>query len=518
VRQAGTRTFVVATVAAVLVGITGVQSAYAATDLTVTPSSNLDDGQEIAVELSGFTVAPLQSVQIAQCGNAYADNTPLPVMPSTVPNEIDAVNCEVIGFRAEGTITASPVTISGPSVTARQMHIGSGNRSCVDSPPALAPCFVYVSSSVNMPTFPTVDIAFAEEPPPEMSVAAPTTTTVTAVGSPLAEGKTAYAYVRVTTADPSLRPEGLVRVYEGPTELGSALLAPDATAHVALGSPPRGDHTIDATFTGNGSFASSSSVTTPLSIISADNISIGDVSVVEGNTTSRTVVFPIVLSKPSIAGVSVTYTVFSGGADPASVGFGAGFDVQQPSRLSTSRTVVFKPLLATVRYIAVKLTPDTVPEPDETFWIVLSNVSPTSGYEIRKGLGVGTIYDDDGAPTAGPVLEVGDASVAEGDVGGPRALKFPLYLSEPVSANVIVNYHVESVSAVRGNKYTGDWGGGVARRLLIRAGRVGGTVGIPAFADVNHELDETIRVVVDSAPGVAIGPRSTSIGTIYSDE
>jgi hypothetical protein len=432
---------------------------------------------------------------------------------------IDSVNCEVIGFRAEGTITSSSTTISGPSVTARQTAIGTGNRSCVQSPPAIAPCFIYVSSSTNAPAFPHHDITFATDPDLETAVPAETTTTLKAVGSPVAIGKTPYALVEVKTpSDSTLRPEGLVQVYEGATLRGSSLLDANSKADIPLtGAPGLGNHTLHAVFTGNGSFDPSTSADTTLSIISANNISVGDATIVEGNAGTRSMVFPVVLSKLSPVPVTMTYTLAGTGANAATTGWGPSFDVYQVAKAATTKTLTFS-TTQTVKYITVKVNGDTTPENDEVVELQLSNVNVASGYVLRKAAGTGVVIDDDTTPIGGTVLNIGASSVPEGDSGATRAMKFAITLSQPAPADITVFLHIESVTAVHGNKVNGDWGGGIMRKVVIRQGATNKALGIGAFANLRHDDDLTVNVVLDSAGGVTMGPHSEAIGTILSDE
>jgi hypothetical protein len=500
------RSLLLATVvAAAVLAIPGV--AHAAGTLSVTPSTSLTDGQDVAVQLGGFTPGPLASLQIAECGNAYADGTPLASMPAITPGVLDPVNCEVVRFVSPGQVTADPLVVSNVPVS--QVGIGTGNRSCVSSPPAVADCFVYISTSVNLPTFPTAPISFAGAPP--TTTPAPTSTVVAPVGMPIGSGKVAHAIVTVTASDPAFRPEGSVEVFEGSTSLGTGVLGSGGTADVALGTPALGSHTITAAYYGTGSFAGSNSGTAQLSVIDARNISVGDASIVEGDGPgTRTVVFPVVLSKLSPVNVTVNYTVVPSGVDAASI----PGDVN-----AVSGTLTFVANKHTVKYVNVKVVGDTTPENDETFSVQLSNPNTaSSGYVLRRPTGSGVIYDDD-STVASPNVQVGGASVPEGDNGGPRQMKFTVTLSSAQATDVVVKLQLSSLSATHGTKATGDWGGAINRSLKLKAHTLSKTINVAAFADSNHELDETVRVaLLTVSPGVSLGTRSVAIGTILSDE
>jgi hypothetical protein len=522
-RGANLRSSVLASIVATLaVGLVAMPAAHADATLTVTPSTSLADGQEISITLDGYTPGPLVSAQVAECGNAYADASPLPSMVNVTPGVLDSVDCEVIGFRSAGTMTTSPVTIDGPTVTARQTGIGDGNRSCIDSPPALQPCFIYVSTSVNITSnIAPQSISFATSVPTGGAPAA-TAITVTPDGSPVGLGKTAHAFVQVTApSDPSLIPEGSVEVFEGATLLGSANLDATATANVAIGTPALGSHDLTASFTGNGSFDPSGPAAGTLSIVGANNISIGDASIVEGDTTAaRSLIFPVVLSKPPTSPVLVNYSVIPTGTNPAVVGAATapGTNV-----IAQAKTLTFKAGPGTVKYITVKIVGNTVDNGgDMTFAVQLADNAANGGYVLRKPTGNGLIIDDDSPTSSAPVVSLGNSSVPEGDAGGPHAMKFTVSLSSPSSVSVTVFLQVSNGSASHGTKLTGDWGGAINRKLVFRPGQVSHPLGVAAFPETLSERDETVKVAVTSVSttdaNVVLGSHTLVFGTILSDE
>jgi hypothetical protein len=221
-------------------------------------------------------------------------------------------------------------------------------------------------------------------------------------------------------------------------------------------------------------------------------------------------VFPVVLSKLSPVNVTVNYAVVPSGVDAASV----PGDVN-----AASGTLTFVANKHTVKYVNVKVVGDTTPENDETFSVQLSNPNTaSSGYVLRRPTGSGVIYDDD-STVASPNVQVGGASVPEGDNGGPRQMKFTVTLSSAQATDVVVKLQLSSLSATHGTKATGDWGGAINRSLKLKAHTLSKTINVAAFADSNHELDETVQVtLLTVSPGVSVGTRSVAIGTILSDE
>jgi extracellular elastinolytic metalloproteinase len=124
----------------------------------------------------------------------------------------------------------------------------------------------------------------------------------------------------------------------------------------------------------------------PLSSGAADTfqispaIQINDVTVTEGNSRTRTVVFTVSLSVASTRTVTVHFATANGTATAA------GRDFQ-----AKSGTVTFSPRDKT-RTISVLVNGDTVVEPDETFFVRLS--SPTNA-TLADSQGLGTIRNDD---------------------------------------------------------------------------------------------------------------------------
>jgi len=513
--------------ATMVVGLVSIPAAHADTPaMTVTPATGITDPQEVVVQISGFTPDPFASLQIAECGNAYANLDPLPAPPTVTPGVLDSKDCEEIGFLSQGTLTSSPATVAGLTTgsnpTVHQTGIGTGDRACITAD-GVPPCFIYVSTSVNLPPFPLTDIEFANAMPTGSAPAA-TTTTVTPIGSPVAIGKIAHALVQVSTADPTLTPDGTVQVFAdgGATPVGTGDLGTDATVSVPIGSPTLGDHTLTASYVGNGSFAGSASTTpSALSITGVNNVSIGDASIVEGNSlVLRTLVFPVVLSTLPTTPVLVNYAVVAAGTNPASIG-----TVKTPGAqvIAQAKTLVFKPGPATVKYIAVKVFGDTLNLGDKTFAVQLTmNPLDTSGYVIRRGTGNGLIIDDDNPTVLSPVVSIGSSSVPEGDFGGPKALKFAVTLSSPSSATITVPIQVSSGTAVHGTKVTGDWAGAINRKLVFRPGQVSKIIAVSIFPDTVSELDKTVNVkllpLVTTDGTAALGPQFQAVGTILSDE
>ncbi len=115
------------------------------------------------------------------------------------------------------------------------------------------------------------------------------------------------------------------------------------------------------------------------------SVSIADLTVTEGNGAHSHFMFVVTLSKPSTETVTVRYATSSGTAT-------AGVDYT-----ATTGTITFAPGVAT-QLVHVDVIGDSVVEPDETFFVTLSN--PT-GATIADGVATGTIADDDNVVVPG---------------------------------------------------------------------------------------------------------------------
>ena len=154
--------------------------------------------------------------------------------------------------------------------------------------------------------------------------------------------------------------------------------------------------------------------------------------------------------------------------------------------------------------ITVVAREDTLYEPDETFYVNLSNAS--SNATISDSQGVGTITNDDTAPT----LTISNASLTEGD-SGISNMNFTVSLSS--SAAATVNYTTSNGTATAGSDYTAKTG-----PLTFTSGGVTTqTISIPIIGDTAIESDETFYVTLSNPSGATI-TTATATGTIFNND
>jgi len=221
-------------------------------------------------------------------------------------------------------------------------------------------------------------------------------------------------------------------------------------------------------------------------------ISVGDASIVEGNSGTKQMVFTVSLSQAATGPVTVNYATGNGTAT-------AGQDY-----VAKSGTITFA-AGETQKTISIAINGDKAAERDETFALNLS--SPT-GATIADGAAVGTILTDD---VIVPRIAIADAVVKEGD-SGDRTLAFTVTLSEATSGPVTVNFTTVDGSAKAGQDYTARTGS-----LTFAAGETSKTINVTVAGDTTIEGNETLKIGLASPTGARIAD-GVAVGTIVNDD
>ncbi|MEA0735870.1 putative Ig domain-containing protein [Xanthomonas campestris pv. campestris] len=273
---------------------------------------------------------------------------------------------------------------------------------------------------------------------------------------------------------------------------------------IVVPNPSGAQGTQIVTYTHNGDSATSDTfpledgrgdiITVNITITpSQPTLSINDVSVNEGNAGTSNATFTVSLSQPAGAGgVSFDIATADGSAT-------AGVDYVASSL--TGQTI---PAGSSSATFTVLVNGDTLSEPNETFFVNVSNVS---GAGVSDAQGQGTIVNDDALPS----LSIDDVSVNEGNSGTTTAT-FTVTLSAASGQTVSVNYASADGTATAGSDYVARSG-----TLTFAPGTTAQGVAITVNGDTAVEPNETFSVALSGVSNASIA-RATGTGTIINDD
>ena len=222
-------------------------------------------------------------------------------------------------------------------------------------------------------------------------------------------------------------------------------------------------------------------------------LSVGNVSVTEGNAGTTVASFPVTLSAAPLAGVSFSWTTANGtAASPADYqaasGSGAWINAGE-----TSGT------------IDIDVVGDTLDEANETF---LLNVSSVVGATVADSQGQATILDDDAAPT----LSVSNCTVTEGNAGTVNCA-FSVSLSASSAQTITVSRATANGTAIAPGDYTAL----AAATITFNPGETSKVVNVAVAGDTLDEANETFTLNLSSPVNATIAD-ATGTGTITDDD
>jgi Calx-beta domain/FG-GAP-like repeat len=220
-------------------------------------------------------------------------------------------------------------------------------------------------------------------------------------------------------------------------------------------------------------------------------LSIGDVTITEGNAGTMAASFAVTLSAASSQPVTVAYTTADGGAT-------AGSDYQAASGTLTI------PAGQTTGTITALVNGDRLVELNETFVVNLS--SPTNA-TIADGQGVGNIMDDE------PRISIGDVTKRE-ERKNTTQFVFTVTLSAAYDQPVTMSFRT-----VDGTATTGD-GDYVARTgsLTFAPGETSKTITIDVKGDGKREADEVFYLDLFGNGNNSLFTKNRGLGTILNDD
>jgi len=223
------------------------------------------------------------------------------------------------------------------------------------------------------------------------------------------------------------------------------------------------------------------------------DLTINDVSLNEGANGTAMATFTIVLSRVSGQPVTVRYATGNGTA--AAPG---DYAALPPT------TLTFAPG-ETSKTVTVNVRGDTVFEPNENFFLNLSNVTNAV---LADAQGVATILNDESVP----LLTIGDVNISEGQDGTAQAT-FAVTLSGPSSQAVSVQCATANGTATAPEDYAL-----VPSDMLVFApGETSKTIAVFVNGDDVFESDETFSLELSDAAGAGISD-SSGRATILNDE
>ena len=221
-------------------------------------------------------------------------------------------------------------------------------------------------------------------------------------------------------------------------------------------------------------------------------LSVNNVTKAEGNSGAAAFTFTISLQNASTKTVSVDYATADGTATSGS-DYAATFSTLSFAPGDTSKT------------ITVNVNGDTTVEPDENFFVNLSNAVNAA---IGNGQGIGKILDDDSMPG----LAISDVTKFEGKRGN-TAFTFTATLSYASANTVTVYYATADGSAKTSDRdYTAASG-----TLTFNPSEISKTITISVKGDTNVELDETFFVNLSSPTNATLADYQ-GLGTILNDD
>jgi hypothetical protein len=239
-------------------------------------------------------------------------------------------------------------------------------------------------------------------------------------------------------------------------------------------------------------------------------VTIGDFTIVEGDSGQKQAVFLVTLTPASQGSVVVNYTT---GVPSDTAKAGQDFT-------TTNGSITFAPG-QTSKTIVVPILDDLVYEGTETFSVKLT--TSNSGISFAKDTGTGTIVDNEAVPT----ISLAPATVNEGDAGGTAQLSFVATLSSKSSKPVTVRVATADGTAIAGSDYTAlsspdpDHPGEFLpyKDITFAPGETTKAILVNVTGDTENEADETLSVQLSNPDGATLSPTSsTAIGTIRNDE
>lgn len=219
-------------------------------------------------------------------------------------------------------------------------------------------------------------------------------------------------------------------------------------------------------------------------------VSIGNVTVTEGNSGTSKAVFTVTRSNPSGPAMTINYAT-SDGTGVAGIDYRALRGTLQFSPGQASKTVT------------VYVVGDVIDEDDHTFLVTLSSAT-----NATLATATGTILDNDPAPT----IAISNVTLREGNAGTSNAV-FTVRLAGRSNKTVTVDYATtDNTATLADADYLA-----AAGTLTFAPGVTSQTVTVRVNGDTKYEASESFRVnLTNPVNGTLLN--GTGIGSITNDD
>jgi PKD repeat protein len=250
-----------------------------------------------------------------------------------------------------------------------------------------------------------------------------------------------------------------------------------------------GEYTVTLTITDNDGAVSNDTMT--VTVKKPPTMSVGNISILEGDNGNKYAVFTASLSEASLRNVTANYSTSDGTANKGS------------DYTATNGTISFGPGEIS-KTITVQILGDTLDEFDETFGINFTNATNAT---ILNNQAIATILNDDAAPT----LTISDRTITEGD-NGTATVTYTVNLSAPSGKPISVKYATADGTATAGTDYT------TANGIVSFApGETSKTITVQVLGDTIDEFDETFGLYLTNPENATIA-KNQAVTTILDDD
>jgi Calx-beta domain/Domain of unknown function (DUF4214) len=319
-------------------------------------------------------------------------------------------------------------------------------------------------------------------------------------------GSTGTVSVHYATADGTANAPSDYTATSGTLTFNDGELSKSISVPLIDDTTPEGSETFTLSLTnptGGAVLGNITSATLSIQDNEQPSLSISDVTLVEGDAGTTNATFMVTLSDPITNTVQVNYATADGTASQ-------GVDYQPTGGLLT-----FSPG-QTQKTITVLVNGDTVNEPDENFFVNLSNPDRAV---ISRAQGRATIINDDGATP--PVVQFSDATYSVQEA--LTAATITVIRSGDTSVEVTVDYSTANPAGYA----PCDAATGVASQncdyttalgtLKFAAGETSKSFVVLVNEDSYAEGNEVVNLTLSNAKGASLGNQSTAALTITDD-